>query len=326
MNNILDKILEEKYPEYAKLPVIHNINDENPREDFWFSLTKKEIYDVNLEFLKRTGNPKFDYITCWEPGRLNGNNESLFDYSTFYEFDLAWWEFQKEDRYKSVNEYKKWMEQGSSYWTPERVARIINDLEEEYKDGYSIYCKGDWFRMIENGKLLYAQLISAKWYIYSVLEMYIDEMREDLLPYSLNEDMDFQQILNCDDPTIKYKADGREIELASLQEAIGKYEGKSLIDLIDRMMAEFKDDYKGYTFRFDSGYELNNPDEKFDPFTDFIFWDEQALKNVRTTNFLEDFTKIQQESKLLEDLITGVKAKVHDDFMKIYNENKSRYC
>jgi len=41
------------------------------------------------------------------------------------------------------------MEEGSDYWTPEKVANIINELNEKYKNGYEIYCTGDWFRLID---------------------------------------------------------------------------------------------------------------------------------------------------------------------------------
>ncbi len=324
MRDELEKILEEKYPEYAKLPIVDDLNaDENPRDDFWSDLTERQTYEVNAEFLKQTGDPKYNYLTCWEPGRLDDEKETLFDYPTLYEFDVSWWEFQKDARYESIDDCKKWMEQGSDHWTPERVAKSINDLEEEFKDGYQMYCSGDWFRLIENDTFIYAQIISAKWYIYYQLEGYISEMQDEYLPYSLNEDeMEFIELLNETDPEKKYKAGGRELELDTLQDAIRKYEGKPLLDLIDK---EIKlHEFSGKTFRFDRGYE-ETKNEKFDPFTDYIFWDEQSLKNVRTTNFIEDFSKIQLDGPLLMDLIDNLKLKVHTDFMEFYNANKSRY-
>jgi len=325
MTDILEKILEEKYPEYAKLPIVDDIHaDENPRDDFWSDLTEQDTYDVNAEFLKRTGNPKYDYLTCWEPGRLDDEKEALFDYPTLYEFDLEWWKFQKQAQYDSVEECRQWMEKGSEHWTPEKVANSINSLEEQYKDGYSIYCSGDWFRMIDNGVFLYAQIISAKWYIYYELERTISNLQDDMLPYSLNEeDMSFEELLNEDDPEKKYKADGREKELNTLQEAIRKYEGQPLIDLIDNEISNHSE-LSGVTFRFDRGY-VETETEKFDPFTDFIFWDEQSLKAVRTKHFLEDIKEVSEPNSIMTKIIETLKEAVKKDFMVFYDENKSRY-
>ncbi len=324
MREEIETILENKYPEYKALPIVDDIHaEENPREDFWDNLTERQTYEVNADFLKATGDPKYDYLTCWEPGRIDEENETLFDFPTFYEFDVSWWEFQKEAQYESIEDCKKWMEEGSDHWTPEKVAKSINDLEEKYSSGYEIYCSGDWFRLIENDVFLYAQIISAQWYIYYELESVISDLQNEHLPYSLNEkDMEFIELLNESDPEKKYLAGGREKELDSLQDLIRKYEGQPLLDLISKYMKTVN--YSGGTFRFDRGYK-ETPTEKFDPFTDFIFWDEQSLKNVRTTHFLEDFKKVQLTGPKLNDLICGMKVEVEKDFMEFYNENKSRY-
>ncbi len=170
---------------------------------------------------------------------------------------------------------------------------------------------------------MYAQIISAQWYIYYELESVISDLQNEHLPYSLNEkDMEFIELLNESDPEKKYLAGGREKELDSLQDLIRKYEGQPLLDLISKYMKTVN--YSGGTFRFDRGYK-ETPTEKFDPFTDYIFWDEQSLKNVRTTHFLEDFKKVQLTGPKLNDLICGMKVEVEKDFMEFYNENKSRY-
>ena len=324
MNDSIEKILEDNYPEYKLLPIIDDINaEENPREDFWDNLTSIETYDINAQYLKEIGNEKYDYIMCWEPGRLDDENESFFDYPTLYEFDYKWWEFQKEAEYEAVEDCKKWMEQGSEHWTPERVARSINRLEEKFADGYSMYCSGDWFRMIDNGVFLYAQIISAKWFIYYELENYVSELQDELLPYSLNQDdYDFQELLNEDDPTKKYKANGRELELEALQELIRDYESNGLINLIDKSMTE--ENFQGAGFRFDRNYDREDP-KNFDPFTDFIFWDEDSLKAVRPTDFLEDFSKIRADGSMLIDFIDDIRKQVKIDFMEFYNANSSRF-
>lgn len=321
MTDILEKILEDKYPAYAKLPIVDDINaDENPRDDFWSDLSEKESYDINAEFLRQTGDPKYDYLTCWEPGRIDDENETLFDFPTFYEFDLAWWKFQKEAQYESVEDCKKWMEQGSDHWTPERVAKAINDLEERYENGYEIYCSGDWFRLIENDIFIYGQVVSAKWYLYFHLEGFIGDLQDSLIPYSLNEkDHDFQTLLNLDDPEEKYCAEGREIELNTLQDAVRKYEGEPLLEAIGMVMGKYN--HSGGTFRYDRKYTQDD----FDPFTDYIFWDEQSLKNVRTTHFVEDFKDNLKDASIIDKMIVEIEDIVREDFMEIYNANRSRY-
>ena len=314
MDVILEQILLDTYPEYA------NLKNEDERDEFWSDLSERESYNVNAKFLKQTGNPKHNYLTCWEPGRLDDENESLFDYPTFYEFDIAWWEFQKQAQYESVEDYKKWMEEGSDHWTPERVAKSVNDLEDYYADGYKIYCSGDWFRLFEGERFIYSQMISAKWYIYYELESFLSELQDALIPYTLNESKhDFITLLNLDDPEEKYLANGREIELESLQAEIRIYSNEPLIEVVKLVMG--KCNHSGATFRYDKQYEY----EDFNPFTDYIFWDERSLQNVRTTHFVEDFKDNLLDNNIIEKLISEAKEMVKEDFMGIYDANRSRY-
>jgi len=330
MNKILEDIIENKYPEYKKLPIVDNIlDDDNPRDDFWDDLSEREHYDINAEFLKQTGNPEYDYLTCWEPGRIDDEKETLFDFKTMYDFDYSWWEFQKQAEYDGIEECKKWMEEGSDHWTPEKVAESINRINEKFKNGYEIYCTGDWFRLIEKDinnqeTFLYAQVISARWYLFYELEGYLSDLQDELLPYTLNEDRgDFLKMLNEKDPEKRYKAGGREKELDTLQDLIRKYEQNQLLDLIDTTLLTYPK-FSGRTFRFDRGY-YETETQKFDPFTDFIFWDEQSLRNVRTTNFLNDFTQKEKNPEDFTEIIELLKVQVKKDFMAFYDKNRSRY-
>ena len=320
MNTIIETILEEKYPEYKQLPIVEDLDADNPREDFWDNLSEKEVYDINKEYLEKIANPEYDYLMCWEPGRLN-DDEKITDFSSLYEFDYDWWEYQKKARYDSLEEYKEWMEKGSEHWTPERVATIINELNAEYENGYSIYCTGDWIRLIEDGIFRYAQIISAKWFIYYRLESLISDLQDKYLPYSLNEDdMDFTQLLNETDPTKKYKANGRELELESLQEKIRDYERKQLETIIDNEMKKYN--FSGKVFREDKGYDAG---KDFDPFTSYIFWDEQSLKNINPKSFVKDIKANLENIDKLESIIKDLGNIVEDDFMSFYNANRARY-
>ena len=51
-----------------------------------------------------------------------------------------------------------------------------------------------------------------------------------------------------------------------------------------RQSLKYETELSGKTFRIDTGYT-----EPFDPFTDFIFFDTQSLKNVSPKKFLTTF-------------------------------------
>lgn len=310
----IDVIIGELHPEYLK------IVDDEAKEDFWSDLSEKEKYEVNKEYLLRTENPEYDYLVCWEPGRMN-DEESLFDYPTFYEFDVRWWEFQRDAMWESIEDQKKWMEQGSDHWTPERVAQSINYHNEEYKE-YKMYCTGDWFRLMEGGTFIYCQMISAKWYIFYEIETLLDDALDTNIPWKFKGDSDnWINAINADTPEETYEAGGREKELETMKKLIREYTNKNLLDKIEMVVRN--SGLSGKTFRVDRGY--GDDGEQFDPFTDFIFVDEQSLKNVRTTHFLEDFKAHQVDISELHQAIETLKDEVQNDFDRMYNENKSRY-
>jgi len=309
----INKILSEKYPEFRLL------DDEEAQDNFWEELSEREKYEVNKEYLLQIGDPEYDYLVCWEPGRLDEDKKSFFDYPTFYDFDKDWWEFQKQAIWGSIEDQKKWMESGKPGWTPEKVANAINDFNDKYAE-YSIYCSGDWFRLIDDDKFIYSQVISAKWYVYYQLEILVDDMLDTSIPWSFKGDKDnWLNAINATTPEDSYDAGGREVELDTMKSMVRKYQNLDLFEKIDEALKQH--DFSGKTFRVDRGYE----EEGFDPFTDFIFYDEQSLKNVRTTNFLEDFKANQLDYSYLENIIEDLKKIVAEDFARMYDENRSRY-
>lgn len=322
VSKIVEQILEEKYPEYKKLPIVADINaEENPRDDFFDDLSEKERYDINAEALKKIGKTEYNYLECWEPGRLD-TDETIFDFETLYEFDYKWWEFQKNAEYGSIEELKQYMVKGSNTWTPEKIADSMNRFEEKYKNGYSIYMSGDWFRLFDDNDIfLYSQFISLEWYLYYELESFVDNLRESALPYELNDkEFDFQTLLNENDPEKKYKANGREQELDSLQDLIRDYEVNKLSKKIKQTIKNHPD-IAGKAFRVDIGYD----EKKFDPFTHFIFVDESTLKAIRTKHFLDDFNKLKEDEKVLENILSELKESVKNDFEEFYETNRKRY-
>jgi hypothetical protein len=313
MSKSIDEVLNECYQDYNIL------GDDEYKSDFWDDLTEKETYNVNALHLKYNANPKFDYLTCWEPGRFD-DDEEVTDLDTMYDVDYRWWKFQKEASWESIQETIKWMEKNPKKTTPSYVAKSINRYNETYDKGYSIYMTGDWYRLIENDVFLYSQFIGASWYLYYEAERTIDDLQQENIPYIFRED-DLILSLNEDDPKKRYDAGGREYELESYQDAIRDYQHEVLIEKIDTLIRKYSRVFAGKTFRKDKGYESDN----FDPFTDFIFFDEDSLKKVSPRNFLKTFKSCQVSFVEFQKIIDELEEIVTADFNRIYNENKSRY-
>ena len=318
MRKEIEYLLVELYPSFKDIAA----DDDDAKDDFWRALPDREKYDVNSKYLKQVGNPEYDYLVCWEPGRLD-NDVEVTDYETFYEVDYDWWEFQKKSSWESIEDMKVWMEKNPAQTTPERVAQSINSFNYAYGDGYSIYLSGDWYRLIENDVFIYSQMISAKWYLFYEAEKYLDDLQEENIPYSFKyDDDDLLNTLNERDPRKIYNANGRELELDSYRNKIREYQSNVLLSHIDSIIRKYKRVFSGKTFRVDKGYE---PGENFDPFTDFIYFDEESLRNVRPKKFLKDFAANQIAFVEFEKMIDELKDIVKQDFEKIYNANKVRF-
>lgn len=309
----IDDITATYFPEYAKL-------SDDDKYDFWHDLSDKDKYLINYDYIIANGNPDYNYLMCNEPGRLD-KLETLFDYPSMYEFDKSWWEFQRDSIWEEIEKQKKEMEKGSKFHTPLKVSKSINNFNEQYKE-YSIYCSGDWFRMIDNDVLLYSQVISVKWFIFYEIELYLDELQEATIPYKMNDDLEFMTLLNESNPSIKYKANGREYEVDELNSLMTKYLNNDVLEIIESKIKESS--LHGVTFRCDRGYD-NDSEAEFDPFTDFIFLDEESLRSVRLTHFLSDFKSIQKPFEILTELVESVKSIVTTDFERIYEENRTKF-
>ena len=206
----IDDILVKLYPVYKDLPEADFINDQDDvytKDDFWDDLSNQEKYNVNSLYLKMIGDPKHDYIMCWEPGRFD-ENEAVTDYTDFYDVDYKWWEFQKNANWSNIEDQKKMMLSGSKTYTPEKVAESINSFNDEYSE-YKISMTGDWYRLIERDTFIYAEMISLKWYLFYKAEFFLDSLQDEHIPYEL-KDADFETLLNTRDPEEKYNAAGRE--------------------------------------------------------------------------------------------------------------------
>jgi hypothetical protein len=316
MKKSVDIIIAEMFDNY-------DINaDDDAKDDFWHELTDEEQYMVNSRVQLENGNPKYDYLSCSEPGRFD-NNEVVTDYETLYEVDYKWWEFQKKCRWDGIEEMKGHMNANDTeYYSPQKVSEVINAFNDDYDGGYTIYLTGDWYRLIENGKLLYSQFISARWYLYYELENLLDTLGDENIPYSYKDSDDKLMFINEPDAAKKYDAQGREYELESFNCEIMKYQHDEMIDKIDVVVDKYKCKFSGKVFRTQRDETIVND---CDDFVDFIFYDEQSLKNVSPKNFLKTFKQNQEEFSEFALLFSELVKIVTDDFYRIYDANKLKY-
>lgn len=318
MRQEIEDLLVEMYDNFPKDA------SEDTKSDFWSDLSDLEKYKVNEKHLRQIGNPEYDYLVCWEPGRFN-EDENVTDFDTMYDVDLSWWEFQKQARWESIEDMKQWMEKNPSRTTPESVAKSINAFNDEYDKGYNIYLSGDWYRLIENEIFLYSQFISAKWYLFYEAENFLDELLEKHIPHTFRDNDDllnFISNINERDPRKIYEASGRELELDSYKDKIRDYQSNDLIKRINFIIKKYSIVFSGKTFRVDTGYTQG---EDFDPFTNFIFFDEESLKNVFPKKFLKTFKQNQLDFVEFDKMTNELKDLVLQDFNKIYMMNKLKF-
>ena len=312
MSEAIEEILETHYPEYKKLPIPKSDDfDYSARDEFWDDLTEKEKYNINAEVLKTTGPKDNDYLVCFEIGRLE-DAQTIQDFDTLYDFDKSWWEYQHSFL---TEEYEK-IEEG------ERKDRLKKRIDDD--SDYKIYCSGDWIRLFENDTFIYGQLISVKWFIFYELESYLSKLQEDFLPYSFKDDLKnietIEKTMNEKDPIKRYDAQGREQELESLLTLIREFENNEMILMIDEELSN-NPSYSGKVFREHRGYT----DTNFDPFTSYIFWDEESLQTVRTTNFVEDFSSIEEPYEIIKNIIDNLMGEVEKYFKSFSLKNMKEF-
>jgi len=311
MNKEIDTIINELFPEY-------DINaDDEIKNDFWYDLSNKQKYEISAIHLKRIGNPDYDYLICWEPGRFD-TDVKVTDFDTMYKIDVDWWEFQKKSQFESIEDSKKRMEKNPEKYTPEQIKEYHMQYDDQYGE-YSIYLTGDWYRLIENNIFLYSQFISAKWFLMYEAEDVLDTLQEKNIPYDFSNNI-FESLKETDPKKI-YNANGREHELVNYQTDIASYKSTKLQNRIKFIISKYSKVFAGSVFRRDRGYN----EESFDPFTDFIFFDENSLKKVSPKNFLKTFNACEIDFKEFQILIDDFNSMVESDFYEIYNENRSRY-
>lgn len=327
--DIYDQVVRELYPDKAA-----EYADDAEKFDEWIDdLDEYSRYKINETVLLRYALPETDYIYCTEPGRTDSDDpKELFKFETMYDFDLDWWKFQKKAELDSIEDSKKYIGK-SNICTPESIAESLNRFHERYAE-YSPRMYGDWFRIMENGHMLYSAMMCLNSFLRDEMERFIDDLQENNIPYTWNESKhSLAALLNMNDPKEKYSAGGREVELNELLKELSRYSSDHLDNRIDDYLKT--QDINGKLYRYDRGYigiensrstEGWENEEKFDPFTYFIFTDIGSLKSVRLAHFLEDFNKGENPYSEVSLMVADLKKIIESDFMQIYEKNRKRHA
>jgi len=196
------------------------------------------------------------------------------------------------------------------------------EIHNERFGEYKIYLTGDWYRLYDGDTFLYSQFVAARWYIYYQCENPLETLREESIPHSYNIlGNDIIPWLNERDPKKLYSANGRELELAAYMEVERNYQFDKLLDIVDKVIERYSIVLTGKTFRLDTGYS----EENFDPFTNFIFFDEKSMYSVSPKRFLGTFKACQADFSELQKVIDEALEIVKRDQQQFYLENKMKF-
>ena len=122
--------------------------NEAERLEFYNSLNDKQRYEINITTLERIGKGN-NKILCYEPDRMD-SNERLLEYKNILEFDQEGWQIHKDHQLKYIEQHS----------TSPEVAQEEKQILEENFSQYRLDLPGEWFRFIENEKLVGSDVTS----------------------------------------------------------------------------------------------------------------------------------------------------------------------
>jgi hypothetical protein len=153
-------------------------------------------------------------------------------------------------------------------------------LDERYK----LYLFGDWFRIIENKKLIYGEIFSVHSHIFDKVEDKLRRFEEGLYPHTTKIWFEKTKDKKYSTMKSKTKAYGNEDELKQFSKFRMKFSQEILYPKIKKYI--FKN-YKNKTYR------IVHKKETFDNFHQFLFSDNNALRKCKFSTFLDDFNKLK---------------------------------
>lgn len=181
-----------------------------------------------------------------------GEDETLLDFETLYDYDHDDFCFQQEVRQKEDSSYVVRPYQGSLYHR--------------------------WARLRIDGHFFYATLCMAEGYLHGLLEEFGREQINKLIPHRyVNGKNHGKRHGKGTLFDIKVDASGKEGELEELEDLYRNY----VRERCELVAAQFDAEAQGHIY-------LINRSQKNDPQLDFIFTDKSALQQVRFRHFMAD--------------------------------------
>ncbi|MBU1668789.1 hypothetical protein KKC13_10250 [bacterium] len=237
------------------------------KDELWSLLSDYERYRVLLKNQKRVGFGE-DRFTINEYG---STNKDLATYKNLKQWDKEQYTYQKKH--------------GQTH------------LDKTYK----LYLFGDWCRLIEKKKLIYAEIFSVNSYISDNISEQLRKFEQGLYPHTtkikfiknkkksknpLTGKKEYFSTMKS-----KTKAYGREKELKAFRKFMMVFEYEILHPKIKKYVLK---NMKNRTYR------IVNKKETFDNFHLFLFSDNEALENCSFDTFLRDFNKLRRDHKELK--------------------------
>ncbi len=180
---------------------------------------------------------------------------------------------------------------------------------------------GDWCRLIENKKLIYGEIFSVNSYVFDKVINRLYKFEQGLYPHTSK----FKFIKNNDKQNTStlqttIKAYGKEKELEQFSKFRMKFTQEILYPKIKKYILN---NFLNKTYR------IVNKKETFDNSHQFLFSDNNALKNCKFDTFLYDFSKLKgdvRDLKLIEKKFYSYSKKyLMKNFKKYKEQDNIKY-
>jgi hypothetical protein len=304
--SVQDKITARYHPEYKKISAKTESKLWEKQMLFRVKLSRKELYRINYQTLKKEGKKKYHYLYCNEIGRLE-EDESIFDYETLYDFDKSGWEVQKKYWQDEVKETKKNFKKNPSAEKEQAFKTSKRYLDQDYSN-YQYRQGPEWFGWIEHRESLVwrknkeelhtGEIISAHHFILDKLVNKLDDAINDNIPNIQWRHFGHPKYIKIDKRTSSIdfgtrRAAGREKLLEQVENWKEEFVQGDLADLVDEKLKK----YSGMTFR-----KNKTSSKPWKRFVSLIIADEASAKKLRMKSFIADFREYEQPVGVLTNL------------------------
>ncbi|MCO4781003.1 MAG: hypothetical protein KC646_01665 [Candidatus Cloacimonetes bacterium] len=286
--NTITEIVGELNPDFKKM-------DEAERLEYYNSLTDKQRYEININTLNRIGKG-VNKILCYEPDRMDAN-EKLLDYANVLEFDREGRELHKEHQIKHIDQHS----------TSDEIAAEEKQVLEKMFQLTQLDLPGEWFRFIEDDKLVYSEIQSLRAYLRDTIDDTLEDLIAEYLSIDLPSEMDDNDTISMSLPNVT----GSKVH-DNVRAKVAEYEFNVLPGVLSKIL-----DGKNL---FNTGFRLDDFEDPDEPFSLFIFCEEASASSVGFQNFVGDFRKIQKDRAMLDEIAQNFQQVVEADLRAIVSK------